>query len=1185
MDKKKIFAVVPCAALVISMISSSGVINNFSVEGQSLSAKQKSSISEEKLADIMNTGTDGSVYKQRFLDLYNDIKNPDNGYFSAEGVPYHCIETLMCEAPDQGHESTSEAASYYVWLEAMKGKFSGNFDGLENAWDIINKYYIPTKENQPGQTDYNPDSPATYAAEYPLPTYYPSELHFGLPVGSDPLYKELCNTYNNSYVYGMHWLIDCDNFYKYGTRGDGISKPSYINTFQRGEEESTWETIPHPSWEEFKWGGSNGFLDLFTGDKAYSKQWRYTNAPDADARTVQAMYYAKQWADEDNVNIDPLVNNASKMGDYLRYSLFDKYFMKIGAQGTTPGSNRSNEHGLISWYYSWGGATPDTGNWSWRIGCSHNHGGYQNPLAAYILSSKKDFIPKSPTAKDDWKFSLDRQIEFYQWLQSAEGAIGGGCTNSYNGSYDKYPSDVSTFYGMAYQQNPVYHDPGSNTWFGMQAWTMQRMAQYYYETGDTKVKDLLDKWVKWAVSSVKLNNDGTFEIPNKLSWKGQPETWNGTAQENNNLHVTIENYGTDLGVAGSLSNALVQYAAAVKKYSPQEDYTAALDTAKQILDRIWNNCKDDKGVAVTEEREDYKRFFEKNVYLPHAITLGDGTVVTPDENGYVSFIDLRPQYRNDPMFKEVEAAYKEGRPAKFTYHRFWAQCDVALALGYMSILFPDGSEGGGEEETDITCDISTPDDKDTFDFTKTVTPITIEADASTSKGSIDKVDFFADGKLIGTAGSAPYSIKFTPDNKGIDKNGIKQIILTAKAYTDKDESKSSDAVRITVKFKHSGTTEIAPEVSITSPLDNTKKDLSKKIKPIYISADASVSKGKIKRVEFYVDGNLIKSDKTAPYKISWTPDSENVPASGEKKFVITAKAITDKNVSTTSEPVNITVKFNKSTQPAPTPVVNISEPDNGVTIDARNGTQTIKISATATVATGKIKSTKLYVNDTLIGESNGSSCTASYKTPDGYGPKPDGKVYVKFKAVAVSDKDKTASDEITVCIIKPLENTPPPPPPVERNLDLSVRHDSGAQASSISNTITLTNKGDTSYNLSKMKIKYYFTDNGHTDLECVCDNAGLQLSNSPWYINATSSTKMNIVSVPGNVTGADSCIEITFSNVGTPMNKNAQLILGTRTHTGNWAQFDQSDDYSYSSNKNIVVEYNGTVIWGNDINN
>ena len=116
----------------------------------------------------------------------------------------------------------------------------------------------------------------------------------------------------------MHWLLDVDNWYGYGRRGDGTSRPAFINTFQRGPQESVWETVPQPCWDEFKWGGPNGFLDLFQNQASFARQWKYTNAPDADARAIQAMYWAKTWADEQggNAAVDGLVKKAAKMGDY-----------------------------------------------------------------------------------------------------------------------------------------------------------------------------------------------------------------------------------------------------------------------------------------------------------------------------------------------------------------------------------------------------------------------------------------------------------------------------------------------------------------------------------------------------------------------------------------------------------------------------------------------------------------------------------------------------------------------------------------------------------------------------------------------------------------------------------------------------------------------------------------------------
>jgi len=44
---------------------------------------------------------------------------------------------LIVEAPDYGHVTTSEAFSYYVWLEAMYGNLTGNWSGVETAWKVM----------------------------------------------------------------------------------------------------------------------------------------------------------------------------------------------------------------------------------------------------------------------------------------------------------------------------------------------------------------------------------------------------------------------------------------------------------------------------------------------------------------------------------------------------------------------------------------------------------------------------------------------------------------------------------------------------------------------------------------------------------------------------------------------------------------------------------------------------------------------------------------------------------------------------------------------------------------------------------------------------------------------------------------------------------------------------------------
>ena len=85
--------------------------------------------------------------------------------------------------------------------------------------------------------------------------------------------------------------------------------------------------------------------------------------------------------------------------------------------------------------------------------------------------------------------------------------LSGGATNSLDGSYKAYPAGVSTFYDMAYQEAPVYRDPDSNTWFGFQAWPLERVAEMYYilaESGDLTsenfqmAKKVITKWIDWS---------------------------------------------------------------------------------------------------------------------------------------------------------------------------------------------------------------------------------------------------------------------------------------------------------------------------------------------------------------------------------------------------------------------------------------------------------------------------------------------------------------------------------------------------------------------------------------------------------------------------------------------------------------------------------------------------------------
>ncbi|NLP15265.1 MAG: cellulose 1,4-beta-cellobiosidase [Clostridium sp.] len=727
--RRKIFIFGLCSLAAVAIITSAMFI--MKNEGNSNPSGSISVPNNTKPSTEVST-----VYSDRFIKLFEDIYT--KGYLSEEGIPYHAIETLVVDATDYGHLTTSAAFSYMVWLGATYGKLTGDWSYFMDAWDKTEQYIIPEPQrDQPGADTYLPGKPAQYAPEANSISGYPVAGSESAPTGIDPIAEQMASVYGSKAVYQMHWLLDVDNWYGYGNHGDGKSRCSYINTYRRGPEESVWETIPHPSWEDFKWDQVNnsGFLSLFGSFIQPTKQWHYTSASDADARQIQATYWAYLWSKEQGKNkeLKPYFEKAAKMGDYLRYSLFDKYFRPIGVQnGSSAGKGYDSCHYLLSWNVSWGGDIGET--WSWRIGNSHCHQGYQNPVAAFALSNEAALKPKSKNAKKDWEKSLERQLELFQYLQSSEGAIAGGVTNSWNGKYEKYPEGTSTFYELAYDWQPVYHDPPSNSWFGFQAWSMERIMEYYYLTGDKKISELCRKWASWAMDNTYLNSDGTYEIPSTLEWSGQPDTWNGKPSSNKNLHCTIKDWTVDVGVTASYAKALIYYAIATEKHEKALNEKAR-ETAKQLLDRMWKNYKDDLGITAPESRDDYKRFFDE-VYIPGDFS-GTNAQGAEIKNG-ITFIEMRPKYRNASDFSVLEETVNSGNTPVMKYHRYWVQAEIAMANAMYHIYFEQKKKGtipGIElEENKGTTSTSNPDNTPvtTLEPTPTITSTQVPEPTNTS---------------------------------------------------------------------------------------------------------------------------------------------------------------------------------------------------------------------------------------------------------------------------------------------------------------------------------------------------------------------------------------------------------------------------------------------------------------------
>ena len=242
----------------------------------------------------------------------------------------------MIEAPDHGHETTSEAYSFYVWLEAMYGRDTGDWTRFNAAWTNLETFIIPSPATSP--VSYNADRPGRLRAGVQPAQWYPSPLDASIDAGQDPLYQRAGqSTYGNASIYGMHWLLDVDNVYGYGQAvssdartaatarsGSSTSTPTSVARRSRSGRPS-----PHPSCETFAFGQrQRPSCRCSSRTRRTPSSGATPTLPTPTPAPSRRPTGRTTWATERGQVAGPwpTVAKAAKMGDYLRYAFYDKYF-------------------------------------------------------------------------------------------------------------------------------------------------------------------------------------------------------------------------------------------------------------------------------------------------------------------------------------------------------------------------------------------------------------------------------------------------------------------------------------------------------------------------------------------------------------------------------------------------------------------------------------------------------------------------------------------------------------------------------------------------------------------------------------------------------------------------------------------------------------------------------------------
>ncbi|MFY0574783.1 Ig-like domain-containing protein [Cystobacter fuscus] len=269
--------------------------------------------------------------------------------------------------------------------------------------------------------------------------------------------------------------------------------------------------------------------------------------------------------------------------------------------------------------------------------------------------------------------------------------------------------------------------------------------------------------------------------------------------------------------------------------------------------------------------------------------------------------------------------------------------EYVLPSGFLQAVRAQFRSGGSSGSA---CSGGTLDDHDDLAFAVDVDPVvslTAPTHNARARGSVmvtatassaqpvERVEFYADGALLGTDTSAPYEVSW--DSTAVADGAH---MLIARAYDIGGHVGTSPAVGVNVD-------NTSPDVALTSPTQGMFLQTR-----ALLEATASDAGGVV-MVEFYVDGSLIGADSSAPYTVDWFAMTV-----GEGAHTLTVKAHDRAGNVRTSAGVGVTVDNTAPTTALATPAEN-----------ARlRGTVLVSATASDTVEVARVE---FYAGGTLLG--------------------------------------------------------------------------------------------------------------------------------------------------------------------------------------------------------------------------
>lgn len=152
-------------------------------------------------------------------------------------------------------------------------------------------------------------------------------------------------------------------------------------------------------------------------------------------------------------------------------------------------------------------------------------------------------------------------------------------------------------------------------------------------------------------------------------------------------------------------------------------------------------------------------------------------------------------------------------------------------------------------------------------------------------------------------------------------------------------------------------------------------------------------------------------------------------------------------------------------------------------------------------------------------------------------------------------------------------------PPLKALKIQMYNNDRNETSNTISPNYRLYNTGNTAIDLKNVKIRYYYMVGGNVTQNFWCD----------WSSAGTSNVGGTIVRNADPKKGADTYVEITFSDAAGTLAAGGNVEIKTRFARNGWKNYVQSDDYSFNSNsrdyadwEKVTAYVGDELVWGTE---